>query len=64
MHAHFKKLLYRLRNAFPSTRRGEVLIFDAPRDLDDPMNDPAVQDRIGRAIAGKSKMKSERRRKR
>ena len=66
MHAYFKKLLYRMKNAVRSRRRerGEVLIFDAPRDLDDPLNDPAVQDRIGRAIARKSKPESEKHRKR
>jgi len=29
-------------------------MFDRPRDLDDPMNDPAVQERVGKTIAMKS----------
>jgi len=64
MHPHFRKLLYRLKNAVRSRPRSEVLIFDAPRDLDYPMNDRVVQDRIGRAIARKLKPKNGKHRKR
>jgi hypothetical protein len=45
----FRRMVYRLRSRF--NRRPTIVMVDRPRDLDDPLNDPELQSRVGEAIA-------------
>jgi hypothetical protein len=57
----FRRLAHDLRWRFKRPKRPAAVMFDRSRDLDDPMNDPAVQERVGKAIAMKSDGKTARR---